>query len=109
MWRPKNDSRRKDFNDDEQDEKKSTPKPKRDFKGQRVKRFYHMKNGQRCHAWDIFLDKFELWKQGEVPCKAEWVVLKGGHQPEPYGRVYCSSCGATSFNLSEMETETIIL
>lgn len=64
---------------------------------------------ERCHAWDIDVDAFNLWKQGGTALKASMVFLPSGVHPAPGTRVVCGTCSSTDINPTIMEKELIVV
>jgi hypothetical protein len=77
--------------------------------GKKVVRFYHNRQGMKCHAWDILQEYYTLWRQGEIALRAEWGILPNGDQPGVGMRVRCGTCEQTGFTLGEMTTEVVTL
>jgi len=73
----------------------------------RVRMWHKNIKGDRCHAWDVDLAAFDLWKQGSVVLQSSKVFLPSGGNPVPGTRVVCGTCGGTNINPTTMEREVV--
>lgn len=74
---------------------------------QYVHRFWHKRNDDWCHAWDIEDVAFRMFKNGLVPLQAKNAILPSGHRPPLGERIRCGTCASTSFTIRSMKIERV--
>ncbi len=76
-------------------------------KPSKVMRMWHRKENDWCHAFDVELQAYQLWKAGSVPLSAFKVFLPKGGNPPLGTQVRCGTCGSIDIVPSEMKQEQV--
>jgi hypothetical protein len=70
-------------------------------------RMSHQKEGGWCHAFDVEMNAYQVWKSGLGPLSAFAAYLpKGGHPPLGT-QVSCGTCGSINIVPREMKQEPV--
>lgn len=70
-------------------------------------RIYHKKDDKLCHAWDVDLTAYRMWKTSGARLLAKDIRLPNGSPPERGALIECGTCDTKDFGPADFVEEVL--